>query len=370
MHHLHYRLLLGLLLGGSVPEVMIWSTNSASTLVLAQTVEQQKAEANRLLQDGVNDYNDQVFNTALQSVQKALAIYRAIQDRNGEANALLHLGMVNGLDDNTIDYYNKSVALFIQLNDRAGQAKVLVELGNFYIKTEKYNKAVPYLEQVLLIFRQLKDRDNEEATLASLSIAHMFLSQKDRADFYFIELDKLQRIARQPNSSMSSQATEPETKISQRNTEGDSLRHEEAKRLLERGIQQYNDENSLDGGSKSWERALNIYRTVQDDRSEAQLLINIGNACDSLSSCRNSFYYYETAILIFKKLNDRDGEAKALFNLASTYVPKGSAGIIRHISRKSNLFISASTFYFSATQRSEIRSSSATRLRTFVCLSI
>jgi hypothetical protein len=52
--------------------------------VLAQTPDARKAEADRLLQQGIQQYQTSQFEAALQSWQQALIIYREIKDRKGE----------------------------------------------------------------------------------------------------------------------------------------------------------------------------------------------------------------------------------------------------------------------------------------------
>ncbi|MGV0026228.1 hypothetical protein [Phormidesmis priestleyi] len=64
---------------------------------LAQTTTDRKAEADRLLDQGVQQYRTSQYEAALQSWEQALAIYRIIQDRNGEATALNNLGEAHRL---------------------------------------------------------------------------------------------------------------------------------------------------------------------------------------------------------------------------------------------------------------------------------
>ena len=61
--------------------------------VLAQTSEVRKAEADRLLEQGIEQFNTSQFEAALQSWQQALVIYQQIKDRQGEGNALGNLGL-------------------------------------------------------------------------------------------------------------------------------------------------------------------------------------------------------------------------------------------------------------------------------------
>ena len=59
-----------------------------SVLAQTSTHSASKAEADRLLQQGRQQYRISQFDAAFQSWQKSLQIYRAIKDRLGEGNAL------------------------------------------------------------------------------------------------------------------------------------------------------------------------------------------------------------------------------------------------------------------------------------------
>jgi tetratricopeptide (TPR) repeat protein len=320
---------LALVLGGIAPAFPVQGIEAAP--VVAQAGQDRKAEADQLLRDGVNDYTDGRGQAACQTLRRALAIYQAIQDRQGEATALLHLGKACS-DDKEIDYYQKSLEIFRQIRNREGQAKALLHLGDYYSDLKEYSKAILFLEEALPIFNQLNDRANEQQVLVSLTTAIVLSGNTrlyEKLNFYTKRLEDLQKISQQPGDRPSNQSTELDIKLSQITPEGDALRDKETKRLLERGIQQYRDKDALDGGDKSWERALNIYRVIQDLRGEARLLMEMGDACGTLRRCRNAIYYYETAVPILQKLNDRGGEARALFSLANIYLPKDGTNVNR-----------------------------------------
>ncbi|HEY9608815.1 CHAT domain-containing protein [Allocoleopsis sp.] len=286
----------------------------------AQTREDRKAEGDRLLRQGIEEYHDYGHETALQSLQQALSIYQAIQDRNGEATVLMHLGIAYEPDEEAISYYEKALSIFKEVNNRNGEMTVLMHLGELYFSFKKYEEAITYYEKALPIAQQLNSRNHQETVLAGLISAYMFLSQNEKAAPY---IEAFNLISQQPEDRpISDQSTEVDSKLRQRNAEGDALRASETKRLLERGIQQYRSQDALDGGGKSWERALNIYREIQDLKGESQLLMDIGNACRSLPKCRNATYYYEKAIPIYQQLKDLKGEAKALSRLGELYLPK------------------------------------------------
>src|SRR6478672_8566734 len=70
----------------------LWVSSSA-TQVLAQTPDARQAEADRLLQQGNQQFRISQFEAALQSWQQALIIYRETKNRQGEGNALGNLGL-------------------------------------------------------------------------------------------------------------------------------------------------------------------------------------------------------------------------------------------------------------------------------------
>ena len=59
----------------------------------AQTTQDRKVKADRLLQQGNQQYQISQFEAAFQSWQQALAIYREIKDRLGEGQSLGNLGI-------------------------------------------------------------------------------------------------------------------------------------------------------------------------------------------------------------------------------------------------------------------------------------
>jgi tetratricopeptide (TPR) repeat protein len=64
------------------------------TLQIAQSVPDRKAEADRRLQQGLQQDQTSQFQDALQSYQQALSLYREIGDRAREGAALNNIGSV------------------------------------------------------------------------------------------------------------------------------------------------------------------------------------------------------------------------------------------------------------------------------------
>ena len=82
--------------------------------VQAQTTQDRQAEADRLINQGTQQYNISQFEAALQSYQQALIIYREIKFRQGELWALGGTGLAYrnlSKHDKAIEFHLQSLAI-------------------------------------------------------------------------------------------------------------------------------------------------------------------------------------------------------------------------------------------------------------------
>ncbi len=161
---------------------------SLATPALAQTQSDKKEEADRLLQQGIQQFDISQYREALQSWQKALEIYRDIGDRNGEANSLNNLGNVYqslGEYPKAIDFYQQSLAIFQEIGDRNGEAKSLNNLGNVYQSLGEYPKAIDFYQQSLAIFQEIGDREREGLALSNLGYLYEQQEQPELAIVFY-----------------------------------------------------------------------------------------------------------------------------------------------------------------------------------------
>ena len=180
--------LAGLMLGlvGLAPVKVSGLPEVAQTI--AQTADQRKVEADRLLQQGNQQFQVSQFEAALQSWQQALVIYREIKDRLGEGNALGSLGLAYDSRGNyakAIEYQEQSLAIARKLKDRLGEGNALGNLGNAYLSLGNYAKAIKYQEQRLTIARETKRRLGESNALGNLGNAYLSLGNYARAIDYY-----------------------------------------------------------------------------------------------------------------------------------------------------------------------------------------
>ncbi|NEQ64865.1 MAG: CHAT domain-containing protein, partial [Symploca sp. SIO2D2] len=111
------------------------ATPFPQTLLLAQTVTDQKAKADQLLAQGKKQIQDNQFTAAIESCQQALAIYRQIDERRGEGYALLHLAIAyTGINDSgrAIEYQERSLVIAREIEDEQLQEMAQNSVGESY----------------------------------------------------------------------------------------------------------------------------------------------------------------------------------------------------------------------------------------------
>ncbi|MEM9817581.1 MAG: tetratricopeptide repeat protein [Cyanobacteria bacterium P01_D01_bin.6] len=255
----------------------------------------QDAEADRLLQQGNEQYGASQFSDALDSWQAALELYRQLGSRKGEANALGNLGAAYArLGDyrRAIDFHEQSLAIAHEIGNRQVEANSLNNLGAAYARLGDYRRAIDFHEQSLAIAHEIGDRQGEANSLNNLGIAYNDLGNYRRAiDLYEQSL----AIARE---------------IGYRSSEANSLNN--------LGLA-YDSLGNYRRAIDFHEQSLAIAREIGDRRGEAISLGNLGIAYDRLGDYRRAIDFHEQSLAIKRDIGDRQGEANSLGNLGLAY---------------------------------------------------
>ena len=145
-------------------------------------------EADRLLQQGIEQLTSSQFREALTSWQEALEVYQAIGDQAGEGQALGNLGLAYmnlSQYQRAIDLFEKSLDITREIGDQAGEGRVLGNLGVAYLSLSQYQRAIDLFEQRLKFAHELGDRAGEGRALGNLGSAYLGLGQDQQAiDLY------------------------------------------------------------------------------------------------------------------------------------------------------------------------------------------
>ncbi|MDX2096660.1 MAG: CHAT domain-containing protein [Leptolyngbyaceae cyanobacterium bins.59] len=245
---------------------------------LAQTTETRSTEADRLLQQGVEQYQSQQFSAADQSFQQALKQYQARQDRSGEWFATYFLGLLHGsLRDfaKGSQYLERSLVLAQELGDRQKQGDALTSLGNLREQAGETAKAAEFYQQSLKLVRDLGDQGKQQRILESLVRVYGVLGDTTQAR------NAQQQLATLSNSP--SAAVDDVQKALQILREAQQLATEGTKISLPQAAQKY-------------EEALALARQTKNQTVEAIALLGLGGVYADLGDKRRAITYGEQVI--------------------------------------------------------------------------
>lgn len=136
-----------------------------------QKVNASRATAIDLLYLGRLLYQMQIATDAQNRLEEGLRIARASNDIRIQAEILTFLGDIKRSlhDSSAVSNYSQALELCRTIGDEQQQGQVLMKLGMAFYQDGIWDKARPNLEQALMIFQRLNDRENVESILSLLN---------------------------------------------------------------------------------------------------------------------------------------------------------------------------------------------------------
>ncbi|MEO0966756.1 MAG: tetratricopeptide repeat protein, partial [Cyanobacteria bacterium J06639_18] len=299
----------------------------------------QKAEADRLLNQGIELYQKSQFKAALQSWEQALQIYREIKDRDGEGDILGNLGNVYlslGEYKKAIELFQQALAIFKQIGDKAGVGRTLGNLGNAYYFLGEYKKAIEFHQQDLAIAKQIGDKAGVVRALGNLGLAYLYLGEYKKAiEFH----QKSLAIAKQIGDKASEGGVLGNLGLAyhflgdyQKAIEFHQQHLAIAKQIGDKagvgrslgnlGIA-YNSLGDYQKAIELYQQLLAIAKQISDKLGEGTALGNLGTAYYKLGEYKKAIDLYQQHLAIAKQISDRESEGRALGNLGNVYLSLG-----------------------------------------------
>ncbi|OUC15148.1 MAG: hypothetical protein B0A82_08340 [Alkalinema sp. CACIAM 70d] len=263
--------------------------------VVAQSTQDQKAEAERLHQQGLQQSRKSDYRAALESFQKALILFKVVGDQLGEGATLNNIGSIYdrlGQIDKALEYYRQSLAIAKNIGYRLGEGRSLNNIGNIYDRLGQTDKALEYYQQSLTITKDIKDHLGEGTTLDNIGNIYDRLGQTDKALEYYQQSLTIHKA------------------IGDRNSEATTLNNIGG---IYTHLSQY--PKALD----FYQQSLTIHRAISDRNGEATTLNNIGLIYAHLGQYSKALDFYQQSLGIRKDTGDRDGEANSLNNIGGIY---------------------------------------------------
>jgi CHAT domain-containing protein/Tfp pilus assembly protein PilF len=268
-----------------------------------------------------------------------LPLWRAAQDREGEADTLTNVGasyLRTGRPKQALEAYLQAEAVYRQVGARESEGVVLNNLGDVYVSIGEPHKALEHYQRSLAIRREIGDKGGEANTLGNLGSLYNTLGERQKVlDFYNQALAIWQTLG-----NRRSQAIVLNNICSYYDGQGEPsraleycsrslpLRREVGDRrgeasTLDAMAQIYQFSGEPQKALDRYEEALRIRRDIKDIGAEANTLNSIGTVYDSLGEAQKALDYYNQALPVRRAVSDRRGEASTLTNIGSIYYETG-----------------------------------------------
>ena len=228
---------------------------------------------------------------SLESCLLALPVMRVVGDQSGEAGTFTMIGTVYrllGEPQQALDHFAQALPLWRAVGDRRNEATVLNNMGTVYNLLGEPQKAFHYFQQVLPLVRAIGDRRVEAITLGNMGNVYNLLDDPEKALGY---LDQALALAREIGDRRIEAGV-----LTQIGTAYSSRDHRKAVEDLE--------------------RALQLRVVVSDRQGEAITLNQLGRAFNLSGEPQKALEYYGQALPIWRAVGDRNGEVAALYGMA------------------------------------------------------
>jgi tetratricopeptide (TPR) repeat protein len=242
------------------------------------------------------------WNEAASLGQAALAAARTIGDRQGQARALLQLGMVQDLTGDrpaAAASLARALELSRDLGDRLGQAWALLQLGVVQRRTGDYPTAAASSTQALKLFGDLGDRYGQAWALNQLGVVQRLTGDYPAAAASLARALELSRDL------------------------GD--RHGQAVALNQLGVVQRLT-GDYPAAAASLARALELFGDLEDRRGQAGASINMGELLFLSSAYREACGYFAQGLSIARDISTPVEEAGALEGIGRCHIQEENPG--------------------------------------------
>jgi CHAT domain-containing protein len=213
------------------------------------------------------------------------------------ATATLLLSLTSPLLPLTLKF-EPLVAQAQTTQDRKAEADRLFQQGDEQASNRKYEAAIPFYQQALKIYQEIRDRKWEAYTLNQLAIVYRRLKQYQQA----IELYQ--------------QSLAIKRELRERRGEANSLMNLH---------NVYKDLNQYGQSIEFGEQGLAIFQELGERDRQARSLTSLASLYRRLGNYEQAIRYNQQSLVIYRELNARAGEGTALGNLGNVYLALGDS---------------------------------------------
>lgn len=237
---------------------------------------------------------------AIVEIEQALELYRAINNRVGEAQALSALGLSHAArneHDESIQLYVSAREIMRSVGDRHSEAITCNSLAEAYEQLKQFKSALDHYEEALRLFESIDAVNGIAPTTCLVAHAHVLNNHLDQALTLYrrcLDLSRKSGMARTEAGALNEIA----------------------------GI--YASQHRYKLAFRQQQKAQRFYEKIPDQRGLARALNVDGDIWIQAGQMQRAFNAYEQALLSSEKSGEQDTQLRALYGLTKTKLALGS----------------------------------------------
>ncbi|MFB2938746.1 CHAT domain-containing protein [Aerosakkonemataceae cyanobacterium BLCC-F154] len=258
-----------------------------------------RSQADQLLQRGIQEYRSSQFFEAIKSWEAALKIYQSLSNKQQEKMLLGNLGaayLIVGNNQKAIEVSQALLKIAQETDDRQSTAQAFANLGIAYRVLGNYNQAIDSQQKALAIMQEIGDRQNQGNILINLANAYEALGYYDKA------------------LTLQNQALTIARELKNPQAESAALGNLGAI---------YATQGNYQKAMQFYQESLTLAKSINDRQGEGFALQNLGAAYHALGKRDEAISYYQQSLAIAKSLSNPQMQIDSLGNLGIVYEQQG-----------------------------------------------
>lgn len=235
------------------------------------------------------------YGKALPLLQKALNIYKGIEDKVGQGTTLNNISQiykVKGEYDTALDYLEQSLVIRESIGDKVGEGTTLNNISQIYSDKGDIDTALSYIKRSLKIREYIGDKQGISIALNNMAVIALSKGDKDTALSYF------------------EQSLVIKEEIGDKAGEGVTLNN----------ISQiYTARGNNDTALSYLKQSLKIKEEIGDKVGKSITLNNMATIVLSKGDKDTASGYLEQSLAIQKEIDNKAGLCNTLFNIGHIY---------------------------------------------------
>jgi CHAT domain-containing protein/tetratricopeptide (TPR) repeat protein len=282
---------------------------------------------------------------AIKKYDDALTLYRRVGDQSGELVTMLAEGAayrVWGGLEKALELASQALKLAQTTGDKISEAQSLSLASSTYRNLGDYDQALRVSDEALRVYQSLDDRPREALMLKSIGELYGFLGEPERAREFYDRSIRLYRALGDKNGEASTLRSIGYSYLVEENFSSALNDFRQALPLwqatgnrTQESIEQsfigleYARAGARAEATEHLAAALSLRRT-NGDFNEATVLTNVAYAYAKLQEFDRAQGYFNSALVIWRTIGDKRGEAIALKHLATMLRDRGQLSEARN----------------------------------------